>query len=84
MNDLTLANNNLSGTISYQVINLSFSLNLLDLSTNKFTGVLPIEVGNFKNLEFLDISENMFFGKIPTSLGSYVKLEFLVMRSNFF
>ncbi|XP_030963560.1 probable LRR receptor-like serine/threonine-protein kinase At3g47570 [Quercus lobata] len=84
MNDLTLANNNLSGTISYQVIGLSFSLITLDLSANKFTGVLPIEVGNFKNLEFLDISENMFVGKIPTSLGSCVKLEFLVMRSNFF
>ena len=84
MNDLTLANNNLSGTISYQVIGLSFSLITLDLSANKFTGVLPTEIENFKNLEYLDISENMLFGKIPTSLGSCVKLEYLAMRSNFF
>lgn len=82
--NLNLSNNNLNGTISSQVIGLSFSPILLDLSTNKFTGVLPTEIGNFQNLEKLYISENMFFGNIPTSLGSCVKLEFLVMRRNFF
>jgi Leucine-rich repeat (LRR) protein len=79
-----LANNNLSGTISSQVIGLSFSPNDVDLSRNQFTGVLPMEIGNFKNIEYLDISENMLSGKIPTSLGSCVKLEFLAMRRNFF
>jgi Leucine-rich repeat (LRR) protein len=74
--------NNLSGSISPQVIGLSFSLTFLDLSANQFTGVLPMEVGNFINLEYLDISENMLFGKIPTSLSSCIKLEFLAMRRN--
>ncbi|KAL4600613.1 hypothetical protein ACB092_11G211800, partial [Castanea dentata] len=81
---LDLSKNNLNGTISYQVIGLSFSAISLDLSANKFTGVLPIEVENLKNLERLDISENTLFGKIPTSLGSCVKLEYLAMSSNFF
>ena len=84
MMDLNLANNNLSGTISHQVIGLLLSPIALDLSANKFTGVIPIEVGNLKNLEYLDISENMLFGKTLTNLGSCVKLEFLAMRSNFF
>ncbi|KAL4600619.1 hypothetical protein ACB092_11G212400 [Castanea dentata] len=84
MIDLDLSENNLNGTISYQVIGLSFTAISLDLSANKFTGVLPIEVENLKNLERLDISENMLFGKIPTSLGSCVKLEYLAMSSNFF
>ncbi|KAL4600629.1 hypothetical protein ACB092_11G212700 [Castanea dentata] len=84
MNQLSLANNNLNGTISDQVIGLSFSLLFLDLSANKFTGVLPTDLTNLKNLGHLDISENMLFGKIPTSLGSCVKLEYLAMRSNFF
>ena len=74
MIDLNLANNNLSDTISYQVFSLSFSLIFLDLSANKFTGVLPIEVGNFINLQELKITENMMFGKILGSIGSCVKL----------
>ncbi|XP_065637672.1 probable LRR receptor-like serine/threonine-protein kinase At3g47570 [Quercus suber] len=84
MIQLSLAKNNLNGTISDQVIGLSFSLIFLDLSANKFTGVLPTDFTDLKNLGHLDISENMFFGKIPTSLGSCVKLEYLAMRSNFF
>ena len=51
---------------------------------NKFIGVFPIKVGNFKKLEYFDTFENMLFGNIPTILGSSVKLEFLAMRSNFF
>ncbi|XP_030963109.1 probable LRR receptor-like serine/threonine-protein kinase At3g47570 isoform X2 [Quercus lobata] len=81
---LNLANNNLNGSISPQVIALSFSTTFLDLSANQFTGALPMEIGNFKNLEYLDISENKFFGKIPTSLGSCVKLETLAMGENLF
>jgi Leucine-rich repeat (LRR) protein len=81
---LSLDNNNLSGTISSQVIGLSFSPIFLDLSANQFTGVLPLEVGQLKNLEYLDVSDNMLFGKIPASLGSCVKLDFLAMRRNFF
>ncbi|XP_030963027.1 probable LRR receptor-like serine/threonine-protein kinase At3g47570 [Quercus lobata] len=79
-----LPHNNLSGIISSQVIGLSFSPNSLDLSGNQFTGVLPMEIRNLKNLEHLDISENMLSGKIPASLARCVKLEFLAMRRNFF
>ncbi|XP_065626723.1 probable LRR receptor-like serine/threonine-protein kinase At3g47570 [Quercus suber] len=79
-----LPRNNLSNLISSQVIGLSFSPNSLDLSSNRFTGVLPMEIGNLKNLEHLDISENLLFGEIPATLKSCVKLEFLAMRRNFF
>ncbi|KAK4592283.1 hypothetical protein RGQ29_016706 [Quercus rubra] len=81
---LNLANNNLNGLISSQVIRLSFSLVFLNLAANQFTGVLPMEIGNFLNLEQLDISKNMFFGKIPASLGSCIKLEYLYMGKNLF
>jgi Leucine-rich repeat (LRR) protein len=72
---LNLENNNLSGLISPQIIGLSCSPIFLYLSANQFTGVLPMEIGNFINLQELDVSENMLFGKIPASLGSCVKLE---------
>lgn len=79
-----LPHNNLSSIISSQVIGLSFSPNSLDLSRNQFIGVLPMEIGNLKNLEHLDISENLLFGEILATLKSCVKLEFLAMRRNFF
>ena len=82
--ELFLNNNNLSGLISPQVIGLSFSPIFLGLSSNQFTGVLPMEIGNFKILEYLNISENMLFGEIPTSLGSCVMLENLGMGRNLF
>ena len=81
---LNLAKNNFSGSISPQVIGLSFSPIFLNLSSKQFTGVIPMEVGNFKNLEGFDISKNMLFGKILASLGSCIMLEFLYMGSNFF
>ena len=84
LNVLSLSNNNLSGTVSSQISSFSFSPVAVDLSGNKFTGVLPKEIGNLKNLEYFDISKNLLFSEIPTSLGSCVKLEFLVMRRNFF
>ena len=52
---LNLANNNLIGLIAPQVIRPSFSLVVLDLSGNQFIGVLPMEIGILKNLEFLNI-----------------------------
>ena len=48
--NLNLGNNNLSGSISPQVIGLSFSPTFLLLLANQFTGVLPMEIGNFINL----------------------------------
>ncbi|KAK4592257.1 hypothetical protein RGQ29_016684 [Quercus rubra] len=84
VNVLDLAYNNLSGTMSSLVNSLSFSPFDVDLSGNKFTGVLPMEIANLKNLGHFDISENMLFGEIPASIGSCVILEILAMRSNFF
>jgi Leucine-rich repeat (LRR) protein len=81
---LSLPINNLSGTIPPQVFGLS-SLSIgLYLSSNRFTGPLPTEVGNLKNLGEFDISENMLSGKIPGSLGSCIMLESLDMQGNFF
>jgi Leucine-rich repeat (LRR) protein len=77
---LNLRNNNLSGLISPQIIGLF----ILNLCANQFTGVLPMEIGNFINLQKLDISENMLIGRIPASLGSCVKLEYLAMGRNLF
>ncbi|XVF83928.1 hypothetical protein PTKIN_Ptkin16aG0533500 [Pterospermum kingtungense] len=69
--------NNLQGGLS----SLSIGLNL---SSNRLTGKLPLEVGNLKNLDMLDVSKNMLSGVIPNDLGSCIMLVVLLMRGNFF
>ncbi|CAN1143749.1 Receptor kinase-like protein Xa21 [Linum perenne] len=54
----------------------------LDLSSNRFTGTIPTEVENLKNLGFLDLSHNMLSDSIPSSLGSCISLEGLYMQDN--
>ncbi|CAN1838552.1 Receptor kinase-like protein Xa21 [Linum perenne] len=54
----------------------------MNLSGNRFTGTLLMEVGNLKNLEYLDLSYNMLSGSIPSSLGSCIKLETLALQGN--
>ncbi|CAN1836893.1 Receptor kinase-like protein Xa21 [Linum perenne] len=54
----------------------------ITLSDNRFTGALPVEVGNLKNLEYLDLSYNMLSDRIPSSLGSCIRLEYLYLRGN--
>ncbi|CAN1836906.1 Probable LRR receptor-like serine/threonine-protein kinase At3g47570 [Linum perenne] len=79
---LRLSRNNLSGVIPPQLWSLTSLSIILALSDNRFTGALPVEVGNLKNLEYLDLSYNMLSDRIPSSLGSCIRLEYLYLRGN--
>ena len=65
--ELNLSNNNLSGSLQAEVRHLQ-ALKVLNLSTNKFTGV-PAEVGQLKNLEVLNHPNNNLTG-LPYELGN--------------
>ncbi|CAI0626713.1 unnamed protein product [Linum tenue] len=54
----------------------------LNLSYNHFTGSIPIEVENLKNLGSLDLSHNMLSDSIPRSLGKCVSLESVQLQAN--
>ncbi|CAN1137344.1 Probable LRR receptor-like serine/threonine-protein kinase At3g47570 [Linum perenne] len=79
---LGISHNLLTGVIPLQVLSLTSLAIGLDLSYNQFIGVLPMVVGNLKNLEYLDLSHNMLSGSIPNSLGSCIKLETLALQGN--
>ncbi|KAL6128709.1 hypothetical protein ACLB2K_072064 [Fragaria x ananassa] len=82
---LDLSQNNLDGKIPPQLLNGLLSLSIsLNLSTNRFTGSLPVEIGKLKALGQLDISNNMISGELPGSLGSCQSLEVLHLQGNFF
>ncbi|XWS25037.1 hypothetical protein CRYUN_Cryun27aG0036500 [Craigia yunnanensis] len=60
---LILRNNQLQGSIPQQLENIE----ILDLSSNNFTGYIPRQVG-LGNIRYLALSGNKLFGNIPVSL----------------
>ncbi|CAN1187598.1 Probable LRR receptor-like serine/threonine-protein kinase At3g47570 [Linum perenne] len=74
--------NKLSGEIPAGVMSLKSLTIDLNLSYNRFTGAIPLEVGNLKNLGTLDLSHNMLSGSIPSSIGSCNSLESLDLQGN--
>ncbi|CAN1170943.1 Probable LRR receptor-like serine/threonine-protein kinase At3g47570 [Linum perenne] len=82
LTSLYISRNNLSGVIPPQLLSLTSLSIALDLSGNRFTGALPMELGNLKNLEYLNLSHNMLSSSIPSSLGSCIKLYTLCLDDN--
>ncbi|XP_061951901.1 receptor-like protein 7 [Populus nigra] len=54
----------------------------MDLSSNRFEGQIPKEVGLLSSLLVLNISRNSVTGEIPSSLGNLTALESLDLSSN--
>jgi Leucine-rich repeat (LRR) protein len=55
---------------------------VLDLSTNKFTGVIPPDIGQLIALLSLDISFNNLTGPIPPSICNLTNLQMLDLSNN--
>ncbi|GKA08766.1 receptor-like protein 12 [Tanacetum coccineum] len=54
----------------------------IDISSNRFSGVIPETIGRLKALYLFNISHNEFTGSIPPSIGHLRQLESLDMSSN--
>ncbi|XP_057529034.1 receptor-like protein 9DC3 [Amaranthus tricolor] len=70
-----------SGTISPEFSKLQ-KLQVLDLSDNYLSGLLPYDLGFLKRLKTLDISNNQLHGSIPHKLGTNGLLTYLDVSSN--
>ncbi|PVH65615.1 hypothetical protein PAHAL_1G038400 [Panicum hallii] len=55
---------------------------VLNLSSNKFTGMIPPEIGQLKALISLDISCNNLTGPVPLSIGNLTNLQVLDLSNN--
>ncbi|KAF7078220.1 hypothetical protein CFC21_082694 [Triticum aestivum] len=55
---------------------------VLNLGKNKFTGVIPQEIGHLKALLYLNLSFNNFYGEIPQSICNLRNLQGLDLSNN--
>ncbi|KAJ8767791.1 hypothetical protein K2173_020731 [Erythroxylum novogranatense] len=79
---LYLKNTSLSGILE-SPIQSHVNLEKLDISDNKLSGHIPLEIGAcFPELRSLNMSSNNFSGSIPSSLGNMIILESLDLSSN--
>ncbi|KAF5931578.1 hypothetical protein HYC85_027749 [Camellia sinensis] len=82
---LSLAHNNLNGSLPIQGLCKLKKLEELDLSDNLFEWILPPCLSNLRSLKFFDISLNQFTGNISSSLfGSLNSLEYIGLSHNHF
>ncbi|KAI3995802.1 hypothetical protein MKX01_007281 [Papaver californicum] len=82
---LRLRDNNLTGTLPEPALQNSTckSLEVLDLSNNKFSGEFPEFVTRFNGLKELSLGNNDFYGQIPVTL-SVLSLDKLNLSYNNF
>ncbi len=78
---LSLAANNLDGTIPSSLQNLT-SLTGLLLPANALTGTIPPELGNLTLLSTLDLSDNQLTGEFPTFIYGLTALRRLELDHN--
>ncbi len=78
---LSLAGNNLTGTIIIQLGSLT-NLVWLDLSFNNLSGSLPLQLDSLVNLQSLSLSHNQLTGNIPIQLGSLANLQKFIAGYN--
>ena len=57
--------------------NLHQPLQVLQLSNNKFTGNLPLNLGNLQSLVVLSVANNSFNGILPIAARSFPRLQWL-------
>jgi Leucine-rich repeat (LRR) protein len=79
--ELNLEGQNLNGTISSVIGNLS-ELKHLYLGFNQLFGTIPQEIGNLSKLEVLSLWNNQLSGTISTELSNLLSLTSLELQSN--
>ncbi|KAF7109868.1 hypothetical protein CFC21_110063 [Triticum aestivum] len=79
---LSLAFNQLVGSIPKEIFLISTLSDSMQLQGNKLTGTIPPEVSNLVNLGYLDVSDNMITGSVPASLAQCGSLQYLIMEGN--
>ncbi|CAK7322834.1 unnamed protein product [Dovyalis caffra] len=85
LKEFSVSENYLSGEVSGSFFaENNCSLQVLDLSGNNFSGKVPSEVSNCRNLIILNLWGNNFTGQIPSEIGLISSLKGLFLGNNTF
>ncbi|CAL5007550.1 unnamed protein product [Urochloa decumbens] len=77
---LNLSSNQLTGPIT----SLPRNIEILDVSSNLFSGTFPTFLKNSDELVFLDLARNKLSGGLPTWIGDLTQLQILSLSHNTF
>ncbi|KAJ4839278.1 hypothetical protein Tsubulata_011429, partial [Turnera subulata] len=72
------------GSIPKELLSLRSLSIALDLSSNRLTGSLPVEIGRLPNLGSLNVFDNKLVGIIPDSVIGCSSMEELCLGGNYF
>ncbi|KAM0031124.1 putative leucine-rich repeat-containing, plant-type, leucine-rich repeat domain superfamily [Helianthus debilis subsp. tardiflorus] len=79
---LDLSDNLLSGHVPHTDGAMSPSLQVVNLSKNRFTGNIPVHLCNVLSIQLLDLSQNKFSGRLPGCLGNLTNLQVINLANN--
>ena len=80
---IDLSNNNLTGEIPREIIDLN-ELRFLNLSRNQLSGHIPRRIDNMGSLLSIDFSRNQLSGEIPSTISNLSFLSMLDLSYNHF
>lgn len=79
---LRLGNNNITGKLSPDLLDLWPLIEELDVSSNQLDGILPENLFEMPSLRIIDLHDNKFEGSIPITTATESTLEFLSLSQN--
>ncbi|PWA48735.1 leucine-rich repeat protein [Artemisia annua] len=82
--NFSLSNNHLTGSLPSEIGIQLPNLELLQLRTNKLTGVLPPSITNCSKLWYLEMSYNNFSGKLTIDFSKLRDIDTIRLQSNNF
>ncbi|RZR90943.1 hypothetical protein BHM03_00018954 [Ensete ventricosum] len=84
LREFSVAENSFVGGFPSSTFGSTCDLEILDLSTNNFSGAFPDSIANCSKLTSLDLSGNAFTSTIPCAIGSLSELSVLNLGNNSF